>query len=181
MAAAASSVPVFVAAAKKYLPSVRIQFMPGGRTRTESVRILAEAAKRAGRFTHVAIHDAARPLIHAEVVLAGAEVCRKTGASLVCRKVTDTLKSSGDGILIDRTVSREMMWSAETPQMFDLEQFLLASSAAERAGGTFTDDSQLMELFSGLRVAIVPDPYPNPKITVAEDLTLCRALLENMN
>jgi len=135
------------------------------------------AAAGSGGFEFVSIHDAARPLIRGEVVCSAAEICRKTGAALVCHKVTDTLKSSADGTLIDGTVPRESIWSAETPQMFRLADFRLAMDQALADGGTFTDDSQIMERFTSLRVSIVPDPYPNPKITIAEDMALCRALL----
>lgn len=177
MAVAPDSIPEAEAAARRYLPDVPVRFIPGGATRTESVRNLALAAAEQGGFDFIAVHDAVRPLIRPEVVLAGAELCRRTGAVVVCRKVTDTLKQSSDGQMIDGTVSRECMWAAETPQMFRLADFLEASSKAAADGGSFTDDSQMMERFSGLRAGIVPDPYPNPKITFAEDLAFCRALL----
>lgn len=177
MAVAPESLPEAEAAARRNLPEVPIRFIPGGATRTGSVRNLALAASEQGGFDFIAIHDAVRPLIRPEVVIAAAELCRRTGAAVVCRKVTDTLKQSADGAVIDGTVSRECMWAAETPQMFRLSDFLGASAEAEADGGVFTDDAQMMERFSGLRAGIVPDPYPNPKITFAEDLAFCRALL----
>lgn len=174
MAVPADAMIEFMSAAEKYLPDVAIRFVTGGRTRAESVQILARSVKDA---EYIAIHDAARPLIHREDAEKCMAACRKNGSAMICRKVTDTLKESHDGIVINKTVSRELLWAAETPQMFVRTAYLDALTRIVD-GVNYTDDAQIMEQCSpGCKIAIVPGQYPNPKITVPADMMLCEALL----
>lgn len=175
MAVPADVMAEFEAAAARFLPDVKIRFVTGGATRAESVGILARSVKDA---EYIAIHDAARPLIRREDVEVCMDACRKHGSAMICRKVTDTLKESQDGVVIGRTVARDLLWAAETPQMFRRTGYLDALTRI-RADINYTDDAQIMEQCSpACNVAIVPGRYPNPKITVPADLMLCKALLK---
>ena len=174
MAVPATLIPVFESERKKHLPDVPVAFISGGATRMESVLKLTEAAAEQGA-EYVAIHDAARPLIQPDAVLRCAEICRKTGAALLCHRITDTLKRSVDGTVAE-TVSRDEMFGAETPQMFRLSLFLPAIRKIFASGVNCTDDAQVMEL-SGCSVSIVENVTPNLKITLDADLQLCRAIL----
>lgn len=176
MAVPEKSMADFETPAEKYLPEVKIRFLPGGATRADSVQILAGAVEHA---EYIAIHDAARPLIRKEDVEKCMDACRKNGSAMLCRKVTDTLKESTDGVVIHRTVSRELLWAAETPQMFRRSAYLDALSRRD-AAFNYTDDAQMMERCSSpaCRIAIVESSYPDPKITTTADLLLCEALLK---
>ncbi len=178
MAIPEESTAVFESASREYLPDVKIRFIPGGKSRMESVRNLVQYAEKLTACDFVAVHDAARPLILPETVLACAAECRKSGCALICHKITDTLKESLDGEKISRTVPREFFWAAETPQMFRLENFKTALEKAILSGDTFTDDVQVMERFSEIPVSIVQNTLPNFKITYASDIVLCEAALK---
>ncbi len=171
----------FQSLAKKFLPDVPIRFLPGGRSRAESVHILAEAAAS----PYFAIHDAARPLIQPEPVIACAEACVQYGAAILCHPVTDTIKQAGDALQADRTIPRESLYGAETPQMFEGKKFLQAIRIAAKSDyAGCTDDASVSELF-GLpdspSVRLVVNHTPNPKITHAADLIFCEVLLKNGN
>lgn len=164
----------FEAEQKKYLPDLEVRFIAGGATRMESVLKLAEeAAKTDAAF--IAVHDAARPLIQPDMVLRCADICRKTSAALLCRKVADTLKRSRDGIVLE-TLPRDDVYCAETPQMFRLSLFLPAIRSAVAAGSGCTDDAAVMEL-AGYPVSLVENTTPNLKVTLESDLQLCRTIL----
>ncbi len=175
MAVAEQSIPVFQSLAEQYcLP---VKFLAGGKTRAESVHILAEAS----RSPYLAIHDAARPLIRPQPVIACAELCRKYGGALLCHPVTDTVKQQRTGENI-RTVPRSELFAAETPQMFERQIFLTASrAAAENNYAGCTDDASVVELFGSESAAVrlLVNETPNPKITHAADLFLCEVLLKN--
>jgi 2-C-methyl-D-erythritol 4-phosphate cytidylyltransferase len=84
--------------------------------------------------------------------------------------VSDTLKeAAADGRTVERTVPRDRLWRAQTPQGFP-RQVLEAAHAA--AGDRLaTDDAALVER-SGGSVRLVPDSARNFKVTTADDLTL---------
>lgn len=174
----------FHTAAQHFLPDIPVRFLPGGTSRMDSVSNLLNALEKetensAAPPDFIAIHDAARPLVSAESVLFCAEICRKTSAAILARKVTDTLKESALPLpQILRTLPRESLWRAETPQMFRRAAFQAARERALAAGeNALTDDSQIMERFSAFPVTLVPDKNLNPKITTPADLILCEALL----
>lgn len=169
----------FRAAAKKHLPDVQLHFTHGGATRTLSVLNALEAAAKLGesRFRLAAVHDAGRPMLTPELLLACLDAARTHGGAMACRKVAETVKRiTPDGFLGD-TVPRDELRTAETPQVFHFEPLLNAYRRAAASGEVFTDDAQVMERFAPVRVFPVEHDFPNPKITYRPDLELCRTLL----
>jgi 2-C-methyl-D-erythritol 4-phosphate cytidylyltransferase len=125
-------------------------------------------------FDVVLIHDAARPLVSPDVVARVVSAARRSGAALAAWPVTDTLKSQKTGVLrVNKTVPRDGLWLAQTPQGFrrDWAPLLL-----RRMDGA-TDDVQAAER-AGRPVEIVPGSPRNIKVTRPEDMKICEALLE---
>jgi 2-C-methyl-D-erythritol 4-phosphate cytidylyltransferase len=88
----------------------------------------------------------------------------------------DTLKAEGAGGRCDRTVPREGLWRALTPQMFRygvLRRALALSIDRERS---VTDEAAAVELL-GLRPRLVRGRGDNLKVTHPEDLLLAGAIL----
>lgn len=164
---------VFRSLCEEYLPQVEIRFIHGGKTRTESVFNALNAAWEAG-IRIAAIHDAARPFITQELFLQCVEKCRETGGALACHKICDTVKQTSGTEMIEKTIPRDNLWAAETPQVFRMASLLPAYEKAIRSGLPFTDDSQVMELYSEIRTAIVENKKFNGKITYLEDLEQAR-------
>jgi 2-C-methyl-D-erythritol 4-phosphate cytidylyltransferase len=153
-------------------------FVPGGAERQDSVR--AGLAALAG-CEWVLVHDAARPLVTAEMVRAGLAAARHTGAALAATPVRDTLKRaarSGDDEWprVTMTVDRTGLWAAQTPQVFRASVLRAAFAAAGATAGSFTDDASLVEA-SGVAVVIFPGAATNMKVTLAEDVAIVEALL----
>jgi 2-C-methyl-D-erythritol 4-phosphate cytidylyltransferase len=123
----------------------------------------------------ICVHDAARPLIDAEIVqqvIAAASV----GAAAAAVPVKSTVKEvDADGFVV-RTPPRSGIWEVQTPQAV-LRPWLDAGFAlASQYKLTVTDDVSLAEL-AGCPVRLVPSSYRNIKITTPEDLQLAALLL----
>jgi 2-C-methyl-D-erythritol 4-phosphate cytidylyltransferase len=147
----------------------------GGATRRESVlgglRWLADRAD-ARAADWVLVHDAARPGLDAEALerLRAALSDAPQGA-LLALPVADTVKLS-EGARISRTLSRDGLWLAQTPQAFRLEALV----AALGRHADVTDEAAAIEADGG-RPLLVAGARRNFKITTAEDLDMMRALL----
>lgn len=163
----------FAAAVREFLPKSSISIVTGGASRSDSVRNgLAALAENGSEF--VAIHDAARPLVTAELlngVLAGARRC---GGAVPGKPVTDTLKKADASGRITATVDRTGLWRVETPQVF---RRALLQDAYARFPGSLTDDAGIMEQ-AGYPVEIVENPAENLKLTYPGDFEKVCSLLE---
>ncbi|HLX72490.1 MAG TPA: 2-C-methyl-D-erythritol 4-phosphate cytidylyltransferase, partial [Verrucomicrobiae bacterium] len=102
---------------------------------------------------------------------------RETGAAVAAQPMTDTVKESADGKLIERTLDRSRLWLVQTPQTFRVEVIKRALAEVRSKGLLVTDDTAACELI-GQSVRLVVDPQPNPKVTRPEDLPYIAALLK---
>ena len=152
------------------------QVVAGGKTRSESVN--AGVASVSADCTWVAVHDAARPLISPDIIASALECAAREGAALVAIPAKDTLKESSDGTYAERTIDREHIWIAQTPQVFPRKELLDLLEGA--LGDAPTDESVLWEVRHG-PVAIVPGAATNAKITTQEDVALAEAWLAVSN
>ncbi len=141
-----------------------VSVVEGGARRQDSVRAGLQCA---GDSDLVAIHDAARPFVSADVVeLAVAEAGRHD-AAIVAVPVADTVKQVHEEGWIEATLPRERLWLAQTPQVFRTELLRKAHAAAAETS-VATDDAVLVERL-GTRVRLVLGNPENRKITTPED------------
>ena len=124
----------------------------------------------------VAIQDAARPCTTAALIEATLQAARDTGAAVAAQPVTDTIKESADGRLVDRTLDRSRLWAVQTPQTFRVDVIRRALSEVRRRQLHVTDDTAACELISQ-PVRLVSVAGPNPKVTRPEDLPYLEWLL----
>ncbi len=153
----------------------------GGATRQDSVRLgLAALAESENPPTHVLIHDAARPFVSAVLLDALAQSVRddpRTGA-IPALPVSETVKAADADGMIARTVPRQGLYRAQTPQVFPLETILdVHQRAANEHDFEFTDDASLFE-WASLPVRIVPGESANVKLTFPEDFTEAERMLK---
>ena len=144
----------------------------GGAQRTDSVRL--GLATVPAEIELVAVHDGARPLITREAISRVLEQAGARHGAVAGRRVTDSLKEiDGEGRVI-RSVDRESLWRAETPQIFPRDLIVEAHRRAESEGVHESDCAALCERF-GIEVVAVDIPDPNPKVTRSEDVDLAEA------
>jgi 2-C-methyl-D-erythritol 4-phosphate cytidylyltransferase len=82
--------------------------------------------------------------------------------------VVDTLKEVDESGRIVRTIDRERLWRAQTPQAFPLRVIEQAYVEARQAGVTATDDAALVERL-GLEVVVVRGSERAMKVTEEAD------------
>lgn len=117
----------------------------------------------------VSIHDAARPFVTADVILATIKGAEKHGSGVISTPVTDTIKQiDGEGRVA--TLPRDSLRAVQTPQTFCFHELLRAHESALRDGFTATDDAMLYERYHGT-VHLVTSPHAanNVKLTSKED------------
>lgn len=149
----------------------------GGKERQDSVWNGLEALSPGAEI--VAIQDAARPCTSHALIAATVAAAREIGAAVAAQHVTDTVKESRDGKLIERTLDRSRLWTVQTPQTFRVDIIRRALSAVRQQGLLVTDDTAACELI-GQPVQLVLTAEPNPKVTRPEDLPGVEALLRSM-
>lgn len=146
----------------------------GGTTRQESVRIGLAALRRGLPF--IAVHDVARSLVSVGLIERVLAAARETGAALPALPVRDTLKEVAEGRVV-RTVPRESLQGAQTPQIFARDILARAHGRAAEAHFEGTDDAALAEAI-GVPVAVVPGDPANLKLTEPSDWIVLQALLD---
>jgi len=164
----------FETVAAKFRFQKPFRVVAGGAERQDSVWNGLEAVSSETKI--VAIHDAARPCVSEPLIAATIAAAEKSGAAVAAQVITDTIKESGDGKTILRTMDRSKLWSVQTPQTFRVEIIRRAISAARSRNMIFTDDTAACELIDQ-PVELVPSPAPNPKVTTPGDLLFIELLL----
>ena len=152
-----------------------LRLVQGGPERQDSVRLGLAALDPDCEI--VVIHDAARPLITAEIIDRSVTAAAETGGALVAVPARDTLKRVGrDGVVVE-TVPRQELWLAQTPQTFQVPLIREAHARALTEGVLATDDAALVERLGG-KIQVVLGNARNFKITTPEDLRLAEVLLQ---
>lgn len=161
--------------AEQYSFKKSFRLVTGGNERQDSVWNGLETVQPGTDI--VAIQDAARPCTSEALIAATINAARETGAAVAAQPMTDTVKESADGKLIEHTLDRSRLWLVQTPQTFRVEVIRRALAEVRARGMLVTDDTAACELISQ-PVRLVVDPQPNPKVTRPEDLPYIGALLK---
>lgn len=118
---------------------------------------------------HVFIHDGARPYVSKKSINDLVECLKTYDAGLLMVPCKDTIKEVKEGIVV-KTLKRETLMQAQTPQVFKSEDIKVAYQKAKDEGYVATDDSQLFERYIDKDIKAVLGDYSNLKITTQEDL-----------
>jgi len=151
----------------------------GGPTRAHSVlHGLQRLRSRFGDADWILVHDAARPCLTNELVgrLLSALANDDVGG-LLAIPVADTLKREDGARRSLRTETRELLWQAQTPQMFRYRLLLEALRGVEPAAAT--DEAAAVERL-GLRPKLVNGDSRNLKVTYPQDLALAETIMQTM-
>ena len=165
----------------------RLRLTPGGTTRAESVA--AGLAALGQGCAIVLVHDGARPFPVPEVIDAVIQAARSGVGATAAVPLSDTLKEAGlepppsstpatPQLVVSRTVPRDSLWRAQTPQGFPRAMLENAYAAAKLGG--WTDEAELVER-SGGRVVLIGDSVVNLKVTTADDLRLAEAVAQSVS
>ena len=151
-----------------------IQLVVGGQERVDSV-LSGLKAVNAKNHPWVLVHDAARPCLSLVDLDRLINRCfsENTGGILASR-VKDTMKRGEE--FITKTVERESLWHALTPQMYPTKQLLTAIELAQQQSVILTDEASAIEFSSGSSL-LVEGSSENIKITQPDDLAYAEFIL----
>lgn len=154
-----------------------VQLVEGGAERPDSVvRGLAVVREEA---EYVAVHDAVRPCVATEWIDAIFAEAVKTGAALPATRVAATLKRATAQRVVEKTVPREGLWLAQTPQVFRRDILQAAYAKVAAGDASFTDDAHVVEA-AGHPVSLIEGDPRNIKVTTRGDLTLAAAIIKTL-
>lgn len=157
------------ALAPHVVESPRVEMVPGGDSRQSS---MIEGLSRIEPFGGVvAVHDAARAAVPPTLVAKVVAAAEADGGAIAALPVVETLKEASSDLLVARTVSRERLYRAQTPQCFRYDVLARAARQAVEDGFVGTDEASLVERL-GLPIRIVAGSEQNMKVTTLEDLEL---------
>lgn len=160
----------------------------GGASRQETVHNGLQAMRaQVAPDDWVLVHDAARPGLTAQLIdLLIASLVDDPVGGLLALPVVDTLKRAKQSQLdsnltnpeapqwrAQKTLPREQLWAAQTPQMF---RYGLLNRALGRAQ-EFTDESSAIEAL-GLQPKLILGSPRNFKITLPQDVQLAELYLQ---
>ncbi len=150
------------------------RIIPGGKERRHSVERGFNSLS--DKIDVVLVHDGVRPFITVRMIEEVIKEASKSGGAILAIPVKDTVKKSSPENYIERTISRESLWLAQTPQAF---RYDVLKRAYEKLEDRFigTDESSLVERL-GIQVKLVKGSELNIKITTEEDLLLGELILK---
>jgi 2-C-methyl-D-erythritol 4-phosphate cytidylyltransferase len=157
-------------------PPSGVTAVDGGAVRSDSVR---RALAVAGGGDPVLVHDAARPLLTAELaerVIAALARDRDADAAIAAVPVTDTVKRVDGAGTVSETLERSELWAVQTPQVFRRAALERALDVSEEELARATDDAWLIER-SGGKVIVVRASDENLKVTTPLDLQVAELVL----
>lgn len=144
----------------------------GGAERCHSVlNGLQAISRQADDNDWVLVHDAARPCVRPDDIEKLITQCRDDVGGILAIPVSDTMKQCSAQGLSERTVDRNNLWHALTPQMFHLGKLRDALTQALNKKLLVTDEAMAMEQ-AGYQPRLVEGHADNIKITRPEDLAL---------
>jgi len=181
-----SGIVVAISEGDEYWPTIRVDSdVPiyqalGGSERCFSVlnglRFLSGFAKE---NDWVLVHDAARPCLrNTDLNALVNQIGNHSVGGILGLPVSDTLKYCGDNHRIKRTVGRNNLWRALTPQMFRYGKLLAALESGTRQPEKITDEASAMEM-SGYEPVMVEGHWDNIKITHPQDLTQASLIMKS--
>lgn len=151
-----------------------IHLVAGGNSRNDSVFNCLDYVNKSGKNlqeTIVLIHDGVRPLVDETIIADAIENAGSFGAAIPVIPLTDTLKKSKKGQKIKKTINRENLFLAQTPQAFRFELIFNAFAHARVNYLSGTDDASLVEQMGG-EVYMFSGSKRNIKITTIEDMDI---------
>ena len=164
---------------KKYQFKKIVALVEGGKTRQESAfNGLKETEKLDAKPGDIILfHNGCNPLASRTEVFEIIRAAKKNKAAVLAQPARDTIKKADKNGFVEKTISRENFYLAQTPQAME---FNLAKRAFEKAftdNFRGTDDVMLVERL-GKKVKIVSTNSKNIKITYPEDLDFIKNLLK---
>lgn len=145
-----------------------ITVVAGGATRFQSVK---NGLERVSPSSLVAVHDAVRPLVSAQLITSAFDQAKEYGTAVPAILSKDSIRQGSRQA--SRALNRDEIFLVQTPQTFKSD---ILKNAYQQPDADFTDDASVVER-SGESIRIIDGDPLNIKITFPEDLALAQVFL----
>ena len=167
---------------EKYCKDDRIHVIQGGKNRNGTImnicKYICENFKDNENI--IVTHDAVRPFVTQRIIKENVEICKKIGAADTVISASDTIVESKDGEIISNIPIRSQMYQGQTPQSFNVEEFIKQYESLTDDEKEILTDATKTYVLKGKKVGLVSgEPY-NMKITTKYDLKLANLMLNNL-
>ena len=151
-------------------PFKKVALVPGGETRTASIRGALEALSALPcPPDYVLIHDGARPFVSQKIIDDCIATVRQFGSAVCALPCTDTAVLADSGFIAEG-VPRERLYTLQTPQGFSFPE-LLSAYRKLAPEDSFTDDSGVYRKYVA-PPRLFRGEARNKKLTFAEDFAM---------
>jgi 2-C-methyl-D-erythritol 4-phosphate cytidylyltransferase len=152
-----------------------LRLVPGGKERQDSVYNGLKVLHRQNDWDLILVHDGVRPFVTPDEVRRVLQAAGEHGAAILALPAQDTVKKVNRAGQIQKTLNRQDIWLAQTPQAFHASLIWRAFVEAFSREFYGTDEASLLEAM-GVPVRVVPGSPFNIKVTTPEDLVLAEAI-----
>ncbi len=147
----------------------------GGKERQETV-FNGLHLKPAQDSEIILIHDAVRPFTSATLIQSVIDAAEEYGAAIPAIAPYDTVKEKSSKEFVVKTLDRNKLVMAQTPQGYWTNMVIDAYTKGVKAGFSGTDSASFVE-FIGYKVYIVAGEAANFKITTQADYNYAKSML----
>ena len=164
----------------KYIAIGAVSVIEGGNTRMDSMLCVLAYIFINFNTTDkdiIVTHDGVRPFVSEDIIEKTVQAAAKKGAAAPFLNATDTVAVSLDGEKLERVLTRDCVYSVQTPQTFKL---LKLKKIFKNAGDDIYKYTDLcgMAMSQVADVYMVPGDRKNIKITTREDIYIAQAILK---
>jgi 2-C-methyl-D-erythritol 4-phosphate cytidylyltransferase len=146
----------------------------GGPERFHSVK--NGLAKITDENSMVAIHDAVRPFVSADVILTAFKDAEYYGNAVPVVNINESVRIRKGAL--NEPVDRVFLYKVQTPQCF--KTALIKNAYRQNFDDKFTDDAIVLES-TGERIHLIDGNVENIKITYPTDMIIAEAMLNKCN
>ena len=151
--------------------------LPGENRQLSVLHGLEDILQDGSETDFVLVHDAARPLLSADMISACLEAAVDHDGAIPVLPMKDTVYCSGDGHRITSLLDRGAVFAGQAPEAFVLGKYLEANRALLPEGILKINGSTEPAVMAGMDIAMIPGDEKNFKITTKEDLERFRELI----
>ena len=155
-----------------------VKVVAGGELRQDSVLNGVNALNEECEL--ISVHDAARPFVTSQTIINTIEACAEFDGAIAAIPASDTIKEVDTNNKIKKTIPRETVWLAQTPQVFHRGKLLQALAYAKTNNIAVTDEATLLESLD-FSVTVVEGDVNNFKITTPSDWSVAELIIGSRN
>lgn len=166
---------------KRFMITKTAKIVAGGATGQDSIyNGLKAAYETEGGDNIVLIHDGVRPCVSNETIDENIRIAKAEGSAVTCTRFFETPIISKSGTIVEETPDRNMFYTAQAPQTFNLGNVMAAHEKTRSENPEYKgiiDTCTLMRSV-GSQVYMIEGNRGNIKVTTPEDLYVFRAMRE---